>query len=149
MRKVISTAYSCSEPLSLLILAVHCRFSSGANTTRTTLNLLPMTQAPMNLAGARPRSANGTRNSLLLTKRCSSRLFLQQTISTSRHFCELTLQFFDCTLSILTLTTRSDVGCKTVANMIKGKTPEEIRKTFNIHNDFTPEEEVCGTVWLT
>jgi hypothetical protein len=26
--------------------------------------------------------------------------------------------------------------------MIKGKTPEEIRKLFNIVNDFTPEEEV-------
>merc|ERR1711973_20359 len=34
-----------------------------------------------------------------------------------------------------------DVTCKTVANMIKGKTPEEIRKTFNIKNDFTPCEE--------
>jgi len=34
-----------------------------------------------------------------------------------------------------------DTGCKTVANMIKGKSPEEIRKTFNITNDFTPEEE--------
>lgn len=34
-----------------------------------------------------------------------------------------------------------DVGSKTVANMIRGKTPEEIRKTFNIYNDFTPEEE--------
>ena len=39
-----------------------------------------------------------------------------------------------------------DVTCKTVANMIKGKTPEEIRKTFNIKNDFTPseEEQVCS-----
>lgn len=27
------------------------------------------------------------------------------------------------------------------ANMIKGKQPEEIRKLFNIQNDFTPEEE--------
>eukprot|EP01100_Stratorugosa_tubuloviscum_P010890 TRINITY_DN474_c3_g1_i1.p1 TRINITY_DN474_c3_g1~~TRINITY_DN474_c3_g1_i1.p1 ORF type:complete len:157 (+),score=79.88 TRINITY_DN474_c3_g1_i1:171-641(+) len=34
-----------------------------------------------------------------------------------------------------------DLTCKTVANMIKGKSPEEIRKTFNIKNDFTPEEE--------
>ena len=40
----------------------------------------------------------------------------------------------------------SDVGCKTVANMIKGKTPEEIRKLFNIVNDFTPEEEVTDLV---
>ena len=43
----------------------------------------------------------------------------------------------------------SDVGCKTVANMIKGKTPEEIRKLFNIVNDFTPEEEVMDLVlWI-
>ncbi|KAF8406619.1 hypothetical protein HHK36_008709 [Tetracentron sinense] len=34
-----------------------------------------------------------------------------------------------------------DLTCETVADMIKGKTPEEIRKTFNIKNDFTPEEE--------
>ncbi|GER33984.1 skp1 [Striga asiatica] len=34
-----------------------------------------------------------------------------------------------------------DLTCQTVADMIKGKTPEEIRKTFNIKNDFTPEEE--------
>ncbi|XP_063496848.1 S-phase kinase-associated protein 1-like isoform X1 [Symphalangus syndactylus] len=30
-----------------------------------------------------------------------------------------------------------DVTCKTVANMVKRKTPEEIHKTFNIKNDFT------------
>ncbi|CAG8757100.1 22873_t:CDS:2, partial [Racocetra persica] len=34
-----------------------------------------------------------------------------------------------------------DIGCKTVANMIKSKSLEEIRSTFNIVNDFTPEEE--------
>ncbi|KAL6846691.1 hypothetical protein ACP4OV_024139 [Aristida adscensionis] len=34
-----------------------------------------------------------------------------------------------------------DLTCQAVADMIKGKTPEEIRKTFNIKNDFTPEEE--------
>merc|ERR1711991_898307 len=34
-----------------------------------------------------------------------------------------------------------DLTCKTVANMIKGKTPEQIRQTFNIKDDFTPEEE--------
>lgn len=36
----------------------------------------------------------------------------------------------------------SDVGCKTVANQIKGLSTEEIREKFHIKNDFTPEEEV-------
>ena len=34
-----------------------------------------------------------------------------------------------------------DMCCKSVANMIKGKSAAEIRKTFNIKNDFTEEEE--------
>lgn len=34
-----------------------------------------------------------------------------------------------------------DLGCAKVASMLKGKTPEEIRKTFGIENDFTEEEE--------
>merc|ERR1712146_431388 len=33
-----------------------------------------------------------------------------------------------------------DLTCYTVANMIRGKSPEEIRKAFNIKNDFTPED---------
>ena len=35
-----------------------------------------------------------------------------------------------------------DLTCASVASMIKGKTPEEIRQTFNISNDFSPEEEM-------
>ncbi|XVE93867.1 hypothetical protein REPUB_Repub01dG0231600 [Reevesia pubescens] len=34
-----------------------------------------------------------------------------------------------------------DLTCQTVADMIKGKTPEELRKTLNFTNGFTPEEE--------
>jgi S-phase kinase-associated protein 1 len=34
-----------------------------------------------------------------------------------------------------------DLTCAAVASMIKGKTPQEIRETFNITNDFSPEEE--------
>ncbi|CAK8574920.1 unnamed protein product [Lathyrus sativus] len=43
-----------------------------------------------------------------------------------------------------------DLTCKTVANMMKGKKPEEIRKTFNIKNDYTKEEEDevrCENQW--
>lgn len=54
----------------------------------------------------------------------------------------LTLSFASCFSLSEASCCNSDVGCKTVANMIKGKTPEEIRKLFNIVNDFTPEEEV-------
>ncbi|KAG7565487.1 SKP1 component dimerization [Arabidopsis suecica] len=34
-----------------------------------------------------------------------------------------------------------DLTCKTVADFLSGKTPEEIRAYFKIKNDFTPEEE--------
>ncbi|MCQ2820422.1 MAG: hypothetical protein MJ252_24420 [archaeon] len=34
-----------------------------------------------------------------------------------------------------------ELASSKVASIIKGKSPEEIRKTFNIQNDFTPEEE--------
>jgi S-phase kinase-associated protein 1 len=43
-----------------------------------------------------------------------------------------------------------DLTCAKIASMIKGKKPEEIRKTFNIANDFTPEEELAvkaETAW--
>uniref|UniRef100_A0A0E0Q3Z9 SKP1-like protein n=1 Tax=Oryza rufipogon TaxID=4529 RepID=A0A0E0Q3Z9_ORYRU len=34
-----------------------------------------------------------------------------------------------------------DLCCQHTANLIKGKSPEQIRKEFGIKNDFTPEEE--------
>ena len=34
-----------------------------------------------------------------------------------------------------------DLSCAKIACMMRGKSPEEIRQTFNIVNDFTPEEE--------
>ena len=34
-----------------------------------------------------------------------------------------------------------ELATSKVASIIKGKTPEEIRKTFNIQKEFTPEEE--------
>lgn len=44
-----------------------------------------------------------------------------------------------------------DLTCAKVASMIKGKTPDEIRQTFNITEDFTPEEEIkvrADNPWL-
>ena len=44
-----------------------------------------------------------------------------------------------------------DLTCAKVASMIKGKTPQEIRATFNIADDFTPEEEAkvrADNPWL-
>ncbi|KAL2324002.1 hypothetical protein Fmac_023060 [Flemingia macrophylla] len=34
-----------------------------------------------------------------------------------------------------------DSGCEEAARRISGKTPEQIRETFKIKNDFTPDEE--------
>lgn len=36
-----------------------------------------------------------------------------------------------------------DLTCQAVADIIKEKTPEEIRKVFNIENDFSEEEEAA------
>jgi S-phase kinase-associated protein 1 len=61
-----------------------------------------------------------------------------------KNFCEIDQEtLFELILAanFLDIKPLLDLTCKTVANMIKGKSPEEIRKTFNITNDFTPEEE--------
>jgi S-phase kinase-associated protein 1 len=48
------------------------------------------------------------------------------------------------TANYLNINNLLDLACQAVADMITGKTPEEIRKIFNIKNDFTPEEEELG-----
>ncbi|KAL5724693.1 SCF ubiquitin ligase complex protein SKP1b [Ranunculus cassubicifolius] len=50
---------------------------------------------------------------------------------------------FDLILAANYLNNKSllDLTCKTVADMMKGKSPEEIRTIFHIKNDYTPEEE--------
>ena len=40
-----------------------------------------------------------------------------------------------------------DVCCKSVVNMIRGKPPEEISRTFNINSDPTPQEE--QVTWMS
>lgn len=65
--------------------------------------------------------------------------------------CEWDVQFIDVdndTLielmnasNYMDITDLLDLCCAKLATIIKGKSPEEIRKTLNIENDFTPEEE--------
>nr|GLL20359.1 SKP1-like protein 1A [Ipomoea trifida] len=43
--------------------------------------------------------------------------------------------------NFLNIKSLHDLSCQTVADMIKGKTPDEISKIFKIKNSFTPEEE--------
>ncbi|AGE58215.1 SKP1-like protein [Paramecium bursaria Chlorella virus NY2B] len=43
--------------------------------------------------------------------------------------------------NFLNIKSMLDVLCKAIADKIKGKTPEEIRKVFGIENEITPEEE--------
>lgn len=38
--------------------------------------------------------------------------------------------------------TDSDAGCLQIANLIRGKTPQEVREIFNIEDDFSEEEKV-------
>ncbi len=45
------------------------------------------------------------------------------------------------TANYLDIKTLLDLLLKTVAKMMKGKTPQQIRDTFGLENDLTPEEE--------
>jgi S-phase kinase-associated protein 1 len=59
-------------------------------------------------------------------------------------FCKVTQdELFELILasSYLNIDALLTLTCKTVAAMIHGKTPQQIRELFDIKNDFTPEEE--------
>jgi Skp1 family, dimerisation domain len=128
------------------LIILTSRSSNTANITEARDFQLQIPSHRTRLGSVLLTSASGIRSLSLSTKRCFSRLSWLRIISTSSLSCQcLWVVHFDVP-DILD----SDVGCKTVANMIKGKTPEEIRKLFNIVNDFTPEEEVRNadsSVW--
>ena len=61
-----------------------------------------------------------------------------------KKFCEIEHQFLDDLIlaaNFLELHDLLHLGCKPIANMLKGKTPDEIKKTFNILKPLSPEEE--------
>ncbi|CAF4456492.1 unnamed protein product, partial [Rotaria sp. Silwood2] len=45
----------------------------------------------------------------------------------------------------LGMTALLDMACKTIADMIKGKTPEQVRETFNLPNDLPPPKTLEET----
>ncbi|KAJ4850667.1 SKP1-like protein 13 [Turnera subulata] len=51
------------------------------------------------------------------------------------------LMFLMMAANFLNIQGLMDLAAQTLANMIKGKSPEEVRRMWNIKNDFTPEEE--------
>lgn len=67
-----------------------------------------------------------------------------ESISLHRLVCRLVISFVSHVFqaaNYLDIAGLLDLACQTVADMIKGKSPEQIRTLFNIKNDFTPEEE--------
>ncbi|XP_010692512.2 SKP1-like protein 1B [Beta vulgaris subsp. vulgaris] len=88
---------------------------------------------------------------------CSNMCELDQIISVNKQWesffknCDQDT-LFDTILAANYLSIKSllDLTCKCVADMMKGKTPEEIREKFHIVNDLTPEEEAkikAGISW--
>ena len=131
-----------------------CRSSNTAITTNPTPSPSPRTLPPTwprKRGGGLLKSENGTPSLFRSIRRCCSRSSWRRITWISSLCCEFALAPTPCgpsssSTTRLTMGKRdvygdSDLGCRTVATMIKGKSPEEIRKLFHIKNDFTPEEE--------
>jgi S-phase kinase-associated protein 1 len=85
------------------------------------------------------------RNDLPWTAETISKLRQEATMEHwDEQFCKVDQKtLFDLMISanFLNIPSLLEVTCKTVADMIRGKSPDEIRSTFNIEKDLTPEEE--------
>jgi len=99
----------------------------------------------MRLASGRQDISEWTRSSSLLSRDAVRRSSLRQTILISRPYCtypnRFVLHVFVTSFSFA----YSDVGCKTVANMIKGRLRRRFA-SFSTCHDFTPRKRYVDLI---
>ncbi|KAJ1983024.1 hypothetical protein H4R33_004922 [Dimargaris cristalligena] len=125
-----------APPSSTVTVANSARVTAFTTTRAPPANIYPVHETPADLS-----------TSTLTASAAMGPQPARQTITLGdwdREFCNVdqgTLYELILAANYLDIKPLLDLTCLTVANMIKGKMPDEIRRTFNVKNDFTPEEE--------